>query len=55
MEDEDVEERVNDEENLLSENPELQSLAVDTTNGNKWKAVGYLQYCKSGFTQIAIG
>lgn len=52
MEDEDVEERENDEENLLSESPELQSLAIGTTIGNKWKVLGYLQYCKFGFTQI---
>lgn len=52
MEDEDVEERENDEENLLSESPELQSLAIGTTIGNKWKILGYLQYCKFGFTQI---
>jgi len=46
MEDDDVEERENDEENLLSESLELQSLAVGTTIGNKWKVLGYLQYCK---------
>lgn len=46
MEDDDVEERENDEENLLSESLELQSLAVGTTIGNKRKVLGYLQYCK---------
>lgn len=52
MEDEDVEERDNDEDNLLSESLELQSLAVGTNSGNKWTALGYLQCCKFGFTQI---
>lgn len=46
MEDDDVEERENDEENLLSESLELQSLAVGTTIGKKRKVLGYLQYCK---------
>lgn len=46
MEDDDVEERENDEENLLSESLELQSLAVGTTIGNKRKVLWYLQYCK---------
>jgi len=55
MEDEDVEERENDEENLLSESLELQRLAVGTTTQNKWKVLGYLQYCKFDFTQIAVG
>ena len=50
MEDEDAEERENDEENLLSESLKLQSLAVGTTVGNKWKVLGYLQYCKFDFT-----
>ena len=55
MEDEDVEERENDEENLLSESLELQLLAAGRTTGNKWKVLGYLQYCKFDFTPIAVG
>lgn len=56
MEDEDdVEERENaceDEDNLLSENLELQRIAVGTNSGNKWRALGYLQCCKFEFTEI---
>lgn len=50
MEGDDVEERENDEETLLSESLELQSLAVGTTIGNKRKVLGYLQCCKFDFT-----
>ena len=49
----DVEERRNDDDNLLSESLDLQSLALSTNSGNKWKFLGYLQCCKFGFTQIA--
>ena len=52
MDDEDVEERESDEENLLSENLELQRLAVGTSSGNKWRAFGYLQCCKSDFMEV---
>lgn len=54
MADEDVEERESDEENLLSQSQELQRLAVDTTTGNEWKIIGYLQYCKFDLRQIAV-
>ena len=55
MADENVEERESDEENLLSQSQELQRLAVGTTTGNEWKAIGYLQYCKFDLRQIAVG
>ena len=50
MDDEDVEERETDGDKLLSvsENLELQSLAVTRNASNRWTALGYLQCCKCG-------
>ena len=52
MEDEDVEERKTDADELLSENLELRSLAmaVKTSSNNRWIALGYLQCCE--FAQL---
>ena len=48
MEDEDVEERETDEDNLLAENPELRSVAAGIDARKRWIALRYLQCCKFG-------
>ena len=50
MDDEDVEERQTAADELLSENLELRSLAMEvgTSAKNRWIALGYLQCCEFG-------